>query len=95
MLKAHLSYNPPISWWILFRYGVRSRQVIHLKKFRAMVVSGGGFCEGKTIQVIMTTTVVLPNVQSYLRRKGDATGASVHAPRHRNSTYVQMFRQYL
>ena len=88
MLNVHLSYKSPSSWRILFCLGRYPRQFSCLKKFRDLVFSGGGFHKGIIIQLVMTPTGVLPNVQSLLRRKGDVTGASVHAPIQSNSTYV-------
>ena len=54
----------------------------------------GGDCRKKiNFQIIMTPMGVLPNVQSCLRKKVDVTGASVHAPRQINSTYVHTVRR--
>ena len=93
MLNMHLRNNPPSSWRILFQYGGRPRKFICLKFFRALVVPGRGCIKGIILHGFLTPMGVLPNGHSYLRRKGDVTGASVHAPRHRNSIYVQTFRR--
>ena len=53
-----------------------------------LVVPDGVFCKSIILQVILTTTGVLPNGQSWLRRKGSVTGESVHAPRQINRMYV-------
>ena len=91
-MNIHLSYKPPSSWRMLFQSGGYPRQFIHLKFFRALVVPGGGCHKGVIIQGILTPTGFLPNGQSCLRIKGGVTGAYVHSPRHRNSTYVHTVR---
>ena len=93
MLNMQLSYKPPSPWRIMFLSRGLPRKFSCLKKFRALVVPVGGCCKGIIIQGIMTPTGVLPNGQSCLRRKVDATGASIHAPRQSNSTYVKTFRR--
>ena len=93
MLNVHLSYNPPSSCRILFRYGGYPMQFSRIKKFSALVVPGGGRRKGIILQVIMTPTGVLPNGQPCLRIKGGVMGASVHAPMQRNSTYAHTARQ--
>ena len=93
MLNIHLSYNPPSSCRIMFRSGGVPRQFSRLKKFRALVVPSRGCHKGIILQIIMIPTGVLPNVNSFLRRKGDVTGAYIHAPRYRDSPYVQMVRR--
>ena len=50
MLNVNLSYNPTSSWRILFRYGGYPRQFSRLKKFRALVVPGGGCRKGIILQ---------------------------------------------
>ena len=55
-----------------------------MKKFRALVVPGGGFRKGIILQVNMTPTGVLSNEKSYSTRKDDVTGASVNSTRQRN-----------
>ena len=50
MLNVQLSYKPTSSWRILFRYGGRPRQFSRLKKFRSLVVTGGGCHKGVIIQ---------------------------------------------
>ena len=81
MLNVHLSYKPLSSWRMLFWSGGYLSQFSLLKKIRALVVPGGGCCKRIIIQGVMTPTGVLPNGQSWLRRKGGVTGASVHALR--------------
>ena len=93
MLNIHLSYKTPISWSILFCSGGYPTQFSRLKKFKALVVPSGVCHKGIILQEILTPTGVLPNEQSCLRRKGDVTGASVHAPINRNSMYIQNIRQ--
>ena len=36
MLNFHVSYKPPISWWILTQSGGNPRQFSHMKFFRAL-----------------------------------------------------------
>ena len=93
MLNVKLSYKHTSSWRILFWSGGYPRQFSPLKKFGALVVPGGGFRKGIILQEILTPMGVLTNVQSCLRKKGDVTGASVHATRQRNSTYIQTVRR--
>ena len=50
MLNIHLSYNPTTSWRILFHSGGCPRQFSRLKKFRALVVPGGGWHKGIILQ---------------------------------------------
>ena len=50
MFSVYLSYKPPSSWKILFRFGGRPRQFSPLKKFRDLVVPGGGFLKEIIIQ---------------------------------------------
>ena len=61
MLNIHLSYKPPSSCRILLLSGRISRQVSCLKKFRSLVVPGGGFHKGVIIKEILTPRGVLPN----------------------------------
>ena len=89
-MTVHLSYKPPSSWRVLFLSGGYPRNFSRLKKFRALVVPGKGLRKGVIIQGIMTSTGVLTNIQSSLRRKGGVTGAYVHAPIQRNSTCIHM-----
>ena len=91
-MNVQLSYKPPSYWRIIFWYGGRPRQFSCRKKFRYLVVPCGGCCKGIVFQGILTPTGVLPNWQSFLRIKGSIKGASFHAPRQRNSMYVQMVR---
>ena len=50
MYNVHLSYNPPISWRIMF-WSVGIPQAVQLfEKFRALVVPGGGCRKGIIIQ---------------------------------------------
>ena len=93
MFNVHLSYKPPNSWRILFQSGGCPRQFSCLKNFRALVVPNGGCHKGIILQVIMTPTGVLPNVQSCLIIKGDVMGASARAPIQRNSMYVHTVRR--
>ena len=92
MLNVQLSYKPPSSWRALLRSGGRPRQFSRLKKFRDLMVPGGGCHKGVIPQGILTPTGVIPNGQSCLRRNGGVTGASVHTPIQRNSTYIQTVR---
>ena len=92
-VDLHLIYKPHSYWRILFRSKVCPRQFSCLENFRALVVPVGGFFKGVILQLIMTPIWVLPNVHSFLRRKGGVTGASAHAPRQGNSTYIQAFRR--
>ena len=50
MLNVHLSYNTPSYWRILFCSGGRPRQFSFLKKFRSLVVLGGGCRKGIILQ---------------------------------------------
>ena len=94
MLHLHLSYKTPRSWRILFRSGGHPRQFSRLKKFRALVVPGGGFRKGITQGMQLPSG--LPVIgQSCLRRKGDVIWVSVHSPIQRNSTYVHTVRMYI
>ena len=61
---------------------------ICIKKFRSLVVTGGGCRKGIALQVFITPTVVLTNVNSCLRIKAGITGVSIHAPRQRNITHA-------
>ena len=88
----HLSYKPTSYLIILFWYGVHPGQFSRLKKFRALVVPGGGLCKGIIIQGIMMPMWVLPNGQSFLRRNGGITGAYLYAPRKNNIIYVHTYR---
>ena len=91
-MNIYLSYNPPSSWRILFWSAGYPRQFSCLKIFRTLVVPGGGFRKGIILQGILKHAGVLPNGESFLRRKGDVTGAYVHEPRHSNSAHVQTIR---
>ena len=95
MLNVHLSYNPPSYFKKLFLSGGYPRHFSCLKIFRAIVVPGGGCCKEVILQIILTPMGVLPNVKSCLRIEGDVTGFSIHAPRHSNSSYVQMVRGFI
>ena len=90
MLNLHLSYKNPISWRILFCSRGYTRKFSRMKKFRALMVPGGGCHKGIIIQGIMTTTGVLPNGKSCLIRRGDLIGAYFHEIIQRNSMYVYM-----
>ena len=50
MLNVHLSYKPPSSYRILFRYGGRPRQFSYLKIFRSLVVPIGRCHKGVIMQ---------------------------------------------
>ena len=50
MFNVHLTYKFPSSWMILFWFGGYPRQFSTLKKFRALVVPGGGFHMGIILQ---------------------------------------------
>ena len=93
MLKLHLRYNLPNYLRILFCYGVYPSHFSCMENSRTLVVPIRVRHKGIILQGIMTPTGVLPNGQSCLRRKVDATGASIHAPRQSNSTYVKTFRR--
>ena len=95
MSNVHLSYKPNSSRRILFWYGGHPRKFSCLKKFRALVVPSGGYHEGIIIQGMQMSSVLLVIGQSSLRRKGDATGASIHATRQRYSTYVHKVGRYI
>ena len=88
MLNVQLSYKPTSSWRILFWSWRRPRQFSCLKKFKALVVPSGGCRKGIFLQCRYLTSYLSIIGQSYLRRKMDVTGASVHATRQRNSTYA-------
>ena len=90
MLKLKLSYKSTISWRMLFRPRGIPSKVSRLKLFRALVVPSGGSHKEINMQGILTPTVVLPNEQSFLRRKGYVMVASVHSPINRNSAHAQM-----
>ena len=92
MLNVQLIYKPRSSWRILFWSGGHPSQLSCLKTFRDLVVPGGGRRKGTINQGILMPTGVLPNGQSFLRRKGGVMGASVHVPIQRNSKYKQMVR---
>ena len=87
MLNPHQSYKPPSSWSIMFWSGIYPRQFICMKKFRSLVIPGGGCRKGIIIQRIIIPKGVLPNGQLRLIKKGDITGAYVHATIQRNSLY--------
>ena len=95
MLNLHLSYKPTSSWKILFWYWGWTSQISCLKKLRDLVVPSGRCYKGTILQGILTPTGVLPNGQSWLRRKWDVTGPSVHTPIHRNRTYGQTIIRYI
>ena len=92
-MNVHLSYKPTSSCRILFQYGGYPRQFNLLKKFRAMVVPGGGCRKGIIIQGRQLLSGLPVIGHSCLRIKWDVTGLYVHAPRQSNSTYVQTFRR--
>ena len=95
IFKVRLSYKLPSSWRELLQSGERPRQFSCLTIFRSLVVPDRGFCKGIILQLIMTPTGVLPNGQSFLKRNVDVTGASVHAPKQRNSKYVNISKRYI
>ena len=92
MLNGHLSYKTPSSWRIIFQYGGIPRHFSILKKFRSLVVPGGGCRKGTIIQGMQPRLRFSVTGQSCRRIKGDVTGASVHVPRQSNSTYAQTVR---
>ena len=92
-MNMHLSYKPPSPCRIMFWSGGRPRQFSHQKNFRYLVVPSGGFRKGKILQGRQLPPGLPVIVQSCLRRKGDVTEASVHAPIQVNSTYVQTVRR--
>ena len=57
------------------------------------MVPGGGYRQEKIIQGRHLPPGLPVIGQSCTRRKGDVTGASMHAPRQRNITYVQTVRR--
>ena len=77
----------------MFWSGGRPGQFIHMKVFRALMVPGGGFCEGIILQGIHIPSGLPVIGQSFLRIKGYVTGACVHVTIQRNSTYIQTFRR--
>ena len=86
----HQSYKPPNSWRILFWSGGCPSQFSNMKHFRALVFPVG-VCHKRIILQGSCLPSDLPVIgQSCLRIKVDLTGASLHAPRHRNSVYVNM-----
>ena len=64
-------------------------QFSHMKKFRALVVPSGICRKGVVIEGIQLPSGLPLIDQSFLRRKGDVRIASIHAPKQRNSTYIQ------
>ena len=88
-------YKPLSYWRILLRSGGCTRQFSRLKIFRALLVPVGGYRKGLIFQGSQLPSGLPVIGHSCLIRKGDVTGASVHAPRLRNSTYVQMVRHYI
>ena len=92
----HVSYKPTRFLRILFRSGGHPRKFSFLKKFRALVVPGGVCRKGKIIQGIHIKCRLYYVKWSCFRRKGDATGASVHEPRQRlQSTQIEIQVVYL
>ena len=59
MFNVNLSYKPPNSWRILFRYGLRPRKFSRLKNFRALVVPDGGCGKGIILQGASKAQVLL------------------------------------
>ena len=57
------------------------------------MILSGGCIKGIILQGRYLPSGLPVICQSLLRRKGDVTGASVHAPIHKNSTYVHTVRQ--
>ena len=68
------------------------RHFSRLKKFRSLVVPGGGCRKGGIIQGGQLPSGLPVIGQSCMRRKGGVTGASIHSPRQSNSMYVQTVR---
>ena len=93
MLKLHLSYKPPRSCRILFWSGVSPRQFSRLKSFRALVFPGGGCRKGIILQGRQLKRRIPVSGQSWLIIKWYIPGASAHAPRQSNSTYVYTVRR--
>ena len=95
MLNVNLSYKPLSSCRILFWSGGYPRQFSHLKNLRALVVPSGCWHKGIILQGMQLNCrfscwrPVIPE------RKGGVTGASIHEPRQRNSTYVQIVRRFI
>ena len=87
MLNINLSYKPPSSWMIFFRSGGHPRQFSCLKRFRDLVVPGGSCRKVIILQWSQLPSGLLVIGQSLLQIKGGVTGASVHTPIQRNSTY--------
>ena len=80
MLNVHISYKTTRYWRIIFWFGVRPRQFINMKNFRALVVPSGGCRKGIIIQGSQMPLDLLVIGQSCLRIKSDLIGASVHGP---------------
>ena len=93
MFNVHQSYKPPSYWWVLLWCGELPRQFSCLKKFRALVVPVGGCHKGIILQGRQLPSGLPVICQSCLRRKGNLTGVSAHAPRHRYDTYLQTLRR--
>ena len=93
--NVRLSYNPTSYWRILFWSGGFPRKFINLKIFRALTDTGRVFCKGVIIKGRQQPSGLPVIGQSWLGGKGDATGASVHAPRQSNVPYGQIVRWYI
>ena len=50
MFNVHLNYKPPSSWRVLYWSKGIPRQFTRLKRFRYLVVPGGGCCKGIILQ---------------------------------------------
>ena len=66
-----------------------------MKNFIDLTDPGRAFNKGITLQGMHLPSVLPVIGQSWLRRRGYVTGAAVHVPRQRNSTYVQTVIQYI
>ena len=64
----------------MFWSGVHPRQFSHLENFRALTDPGGICRKGIIIQRRQLPSGLLVIEQSYLIRKGDVPGASIHVP---------------
>ena len=87
ILNYHISYKPPSYWRVLFSSGGHFRQFSCMKKFRYLVVPRGGCCKKKILQGIQLKHTFSYGRWSFLIRKLDLMGSSVHTSRPRNSSY--------
>ena len=88
-----LSYKPTSSWRIFSWSGLYSMQFSILKTFRSVVSPGGCCHKGVVLQGRQLKRRFSCGSPLVLDKKRGITGASVHAPIHRNSTYLHTFRR--